>query len=346
MQHHRWLPPLGFLAAVFLLATAPGSVDPPSGGPTTPATPGAAIDLAGGESMEQLAGGESMEQLAGGESAQYLRDDETCLSCHDDMALARSQIHARIESFEVLGRTVGCESCHGPGSLHAEDTDPELITRFSDETCMDCHLTKGVGEWHASTHAMEGVGCADCHTVHVAPREAGYKAPLEACQSCHSDVLAQFQLPSHHPVREGKMDCASCHDVHSANERMLISDLRPNDTCYKCHQHVEGPFIFEHAPVQDDCRNCHVPHGSVANNLLTANQPALCLQCHDFHFHAGYRASEDHEVDVGGFERENPFGTRGMNIAFTTSCTQCHVKVHGSDLPSQSVPGMGRGLTQ
>ena len=50
-------------------------------------------------------------------------------------------------------------------------------------------------------------------------------------------------------------------------------------------------------------------------------------------------------MEVGGFERENPFGARGFNIAFTTSCTQCHIKIHGSDLPSQTVPGMGRGLT-
>ena len=328
MQHHRWLPPLGLLAAVFLLASVPGSVDPPAQGMATPRA----------------------TSLAEGEATHYLRDDETCLSCHDDMALARSQIHARIESFEVLGREVGCESCHGPGSLHADEADPELIGGFAaggsgDDACMNCHLIKGLGEWHASTHAASGVGCADCHSVHAAPGEAAYKAPLDACQSCHADVVAQFQLPSHHPVREGKMDCVSCHDVHSAKERMLISDLRPNDACTSCHQHVEGPFIFEHAPVQEDCRNCHVPHGSVANNLLTANQPTLCLQCHDFHFHAGYRASEDHEVDVGGFERENPVGPRGMNIAFTTSCTQCHIKIHGSDLPSQTVPGMGRGLT-
>ncbi len=336
MQHPRWLLPLGLLAAVFLLASAPGSVESsPSGGTETA---GAATYLAEGESMK------------------YLRDDETCLSCHDDMALARSQIHARIESFEVRGRVqgggiMGCESCHGPGSLHAEETDPELIRSFAEggagnDACMSCHLTKGLSQWHASTHAAEGVGCADCHSVHAEAGDPGFRAPLDACQTCHRDVIAQFQLPSHHPVREGKMDCASCHDVHSAKERMLVSDLRPNDTCFRCHQHVEGPFIFEHAPVQDDCRNCHTPHGSVANNLLTANQPALCLQCHDFHFHSGYRASDNHEVEVGGFERENPFGARGMNIAFATSCTQCHVKVHGSDLPSQTVTSRGRGLIQ
>lgn len=80
--------------------------------------------------------------------------------------------------------------------------------------------------------------------------------------------------------------------------------------------------------------------------MLVANEPMLCLQCHEFHFHAGYRASDSREVDVGGIEFENRNGRRGFNIAFTTKCTQCHARVHGSDLPSQSVPGRGQGLTQ
>jgi len=32
--------------------------------------------------------------------------------------------------------------------------------------------------------------------------------------------------------------------------------------------------------------------------------------------------------------------------AYATKCTQCHAQVHGSDLPSQTVPGQGRALTR
>ena len=281
---------------------------------------------------------------ASAQTGSYVGDDETCLGCHEDQLLSPRQIHSRIRPFEVRGHTVGCEGCHGPGSLHMEETDPEVIGRFAagglgDEACLECHTWKGLPEWHASTHASENVGCSDCHTIHT-PTEAH-----DSCQTCHGDVVALFQLPSHHPVREGKMDCASCHNVHNAREGHLRTALRANDVCYSCHQDKEGPFIFEHAPVQEDCSLCHLPHGAVANNLLTANQPTLCLQCHEYHFHAGYRASEDHEVDIGGFERENPHGPRGMNMAFTTNCTQCHSRIHGSDHPSQAVASGGRGLT-
>ena len=273
--------------------------------------------------------------------------EEMCGMCHDEVAAAMAnQVHMRIKPFEVGGHAVGCQGCHGDGTKHMEEEgDPSYIRTFEDKTqedvdaCLQCHQLKGQGEWHASVHAAEGLTCFDCHTIHT------HTNPRESCRKCHADVASQMQLPSHHPVREGKMSCVSCHDPHAATEAMMRTQGRVNDLCYTCHQDKEGPFIFEHEPVEENCLLCHDPHGTVANNLLTANEPMLCLQCHEFHFHAGL-ASPDGPVDVGGTERENPFGRDSMNVAFTTRCTQCHPKVHGSDLPSQTVPGRGRGLTR
>ena len=278
------------------------------------------------------------------ERHQYI-GDSACTDCHSEYQLPLTQVHARIEAWEVRGHPVGCEGCHGAGSAHLEAMDTESIGRFAaggvgDAACLDCHQVRALPQWHASTHAAEGVGCVDCHSVHTETR------PLDNCVRCHADVEAQMQLPSHHPVREGKMSCVSCHDPHSAQEAQLRIRLRKNDVCTSCHLDKEGPFIFEHEPVQEDCSTCHTPHGSVVDSLLVANEPALCLQCHDLHFHAGYRGSGLAEVDIGGIERENPFGPEGFNMAFTTKCSQCHSRVHGSDLPSQTVSGRGRGLTQ
>jgi len=271
---------------------------------------------------------------------------DLCYACHDQVVTDMAdQIHMRIRAFEVQGRAVGCEGCHGDGTRHAEEAEPSLIRSFRDgadqEVCYSCHKSDHMFDWQASVHALEAVDCLDCHTIHTDTD------PLDTCQTCHQDVVTRFQLPSRHPVREEKMTCVSCHNPHAATEAHLrTGNQRVNDLCFNCHLDKEGPFIFEHEPVEEDCRLCHTPHGSVANNLLIANEPMLCLQCHDFHFHAGYRSSDDEEVEVGGIERENPFGQQGFNIAMTTKCTQCHSRIHGSDLPSQTVPGQGRGLTQ
>jgi DmsE family decaheme c-type cytochrome len=271
--------------------------------------------------------------------------DSPCADCHDEIAVEMAnQIHMRIEPFEVFGRQVGCEGCHGDGTKHMEEGDPSLIRTFSNpaedvSACLDCHSLKNQGEWTASTHAMENITCLDCHAIHQTAN------PLDTCKDCHQQVYAQFALPSHHPVLEGKMGCDSCHNPHAATEYQLNTPMRLNDLCYTCHQGMEGPFVFEHAPVVEDCSLCHVAHGAIPNNLLTANEPTVCLQCHEFHFHAGL-LSPDGEWEVGGTERENPLGEHSFNASFTTKCTQCHSQVHGTDLPSQSTPGAGRGLVR
>lgn len=272
--------------------------------------------------------------------------DVTCGDCHDDVAAAMThQIHMRILPFEVRGRAVGCEGCHGDGTQHMEEGDPALIRTFKDRTaddaaaCLSCHASDGLASWSASTHAAEDVSCLECHSIH------SQQSPLESCNQCHAAVAAEMQLPSHHPVREGRMSCASCHDPHAATEAQLRTEMRVNDLCYTCHQDKEGPFIFEHEPVVEDCRLCHTPHGSVANNLLTANEPMLCYQCHEPHFHAAL-VSPPGTVDVGGTHRENPHGTASMNVAFTTKCSQCHSQIHGTDLPSQALASGGSGLVR
>jgi DmsE family decaheme c-type cytochrome len=274
---------------------------------------------------------------------------QDCADCHDEVAAGMThQVHMRIQPFEAGGRAVGCVGCHGDGTAHMEEGDASLIRTFSEWTdaevavCADCHFQQNgprLAEWHASTHAMEGVYCDSCHGIHE------QRNPLTSCTECHQDVYAQFELPSHHPVREGKMDCISCHNPHRATEAQLDTDMRLNDLCYSCHQSKEGPFIFEHEPVVEDCRLCHMPHGAVADNLLTANEPMLCLQCHEIHFHAGL-LSPDGEIEVGGFERENPAGRFSFNRAYTTNCSQCHSQIHGTDLPSQTLAGQGKGLVR
>lgn len=272
-------------------------------------------------------------------------DPPVCASCHEETVAAMSgSPHLHVRPERVSGHVIGCEGCHGDGNAHAAEGDVSLIRNPEDAldwngVCLECHRKK-LGEWPASRHHAEDVACTDCHRVHE-PR----RAATAGCRSCHQDVVARMQMPSHHPVREGNMSCASCHDVHSNNEAALRTKQRVNDLCYSCHQAVEGPFVFEHQPVQEDCRSCHDPHGSVADGLLVANQPALCLQCHDIHFHAGYLASST-PLEFGGQVRNSPYGAEGFNVGFTTKCTQCHSHIHGTDLPSNSLTSGGRGLTR
>ena len=153
------------------------------------------------------------------------------------------------------------------------------------------------------------------------------------------------------------MTCSSCHEPHGSlngEAGMLRTNERVNDLCFSCHARYQGPFIFQHSPVAESCLECHDPHGTVANNLLTQNEPFLCLQCHEGHFHANREArtvnipAKPGTIDAYTGKTHSITG-RNINDwsrGFLTKCTSCHQSVHGSDSPSQTVVGHGAGLTR
>jgi DmsE family decaheme c-type cytochrome len=323
------------------------------------------------------------------EGATYVGAD-SCYGCHDGMAgemFAASTgeegfahtIHGRLADWEMMGAEQGCEACHGPGSQHVENYgDPSFIIRPAELTsdqssaiCVKCHSDGDLMDYVHSEHALSDVGCVDCHDIHDGEGKFSLKAEdPELCYTCHQEEQAKSHFPSTHPIEEGKMNCSSCHNVHGATGESLNTDERLNDLCLNCHTRYQGPFVFGHAPVEDDCTICHDPHGSVANNLLAQNEPFLCLQCHEGHFHIlregaseaavrelivdkGFDKNEDGFADQKSFtidngdtlvEMANPHGAEGFQMSFGTKCTTCHQVVHGSDFPSQ--PLNGGGLTR
>ena len=146
----------------------------------------------------------------------------------------------------------------------------------------------------------------------------------EACYKCHSEIYGKTNLPSHHPIREGKMVCSDCHDPHGQAEGNLREPTL-NLVCWRCHAEKEGPFVWEHPPVTENCAICHEPHGTVANNLLRQPATFLCLRCHNGH--------------------RGPRGSRNIDevpearAPFYTDCSQCHSQVHGSDHVNQTLSG-------
>jgi DmsE family decaheme c-type cytochrome len=297
---------------------------------------------------------------------------ETCLECHEDFGqnIART-VHGRLSEFQYPGPARDCEACHGPGEAHAESNEPaDIVVPYPDlgpkasEPCLECHQTGHLMNWKHSPHSATDVACVSCHQLHperATPALLSQAAP-DLCFTCHEDQKAQFYLPSHHPLKEGFMTCLSCHNPHSDSFAGVTITESARDLCLTCHMQYQGPFIFDHSPVEEGCELCHNPHGSVANNLLQQNEPFLCLQCHQPHFHAGLKGFEGSYSTQTGYpgnpnvdvwqDYEGYDGLSGishvdaMKRVMLTKCTQCHQTIHGSDLPAQSIPGQGRALTR
>ncbi len=173
----------------------------------------------------------------------------------------------------------------------------EGATYVGSETCQACHENEWK-EFQLSTHqriaipwegAKEVEGCEMCHgpgSLHVDAGDGKHiinpKKDPEGCFTCHMDKKAEFRLPHHHPLNEGKVSCSDCHSAHGEEVRpwsaTSLHDV--NETCFKCHKAQRGPFVWEHEVLREGCTTCHKVHGSVNDKMLIARDSNLCLRCH------------------------------------------------------------------
>ena len=259
---------------------------------------------------------------------------EFCTSCHEgyqeDLA---GTAHGR-SGFGALSSR-GCESCHGPGSLHVED--PEIVenqprifalsAEAQSAVCRACHDGGGQTFWEGGVHETRGLSCLDCHSVHAYESEQAQLNAAdgtEQCYACHQDVRAETWKTSHHPIREGKMSCGDCHNPHGSQTDPMITAASVNDQCYRCHAEKRGPFLWDHPPVRENCAACHTPHGSNHLKLQRTSVPYLCQQCHSNTRHPGTLYDRTTLAD----------GARPSNRDFSRACLNCHAAVHGSNHPS------------
>jgi predicted CXXCH cytochrome family protein len=175
---------------------------------------------------------------------------EGCAECHADIHRDfPTATHAKLQAPGPHAINVGCEACHGPGSLHKETGGAAhtiVNPNQSPETCFKCHLDKR-GEFSLP-----------------------YAHPV--LEGAHRSGLSAGQ----------RVTCSDCHNPHKG--QAIIGGgtalSTEQDTCGKCHVAQRGPFVFEHEAVREGCTTCHRPHGSVNARMLTERNATLCLKCH------------------------------------------------------------------
>jgi DmsE family decaheme c-type cytochrome len=278
---------------------------------------------------------------------------KTCLSCHNDAQV--SPILQSAHGVQGDQRTPfgqhGCESCHGPSPEHvdAPRVAPTTVVfkgplisppAFQNQMCLSCHQSGLRMNWQGSEHANEDLSCTSCHTEHVRKDPVLLKLSQPAkCFTCHFEQRADSYKYSHHPIREGEVVCADCHNPHGSPGPKMLKEVTVNETCYNCHAEKRGPFLWEHLPVRENCLNCHTPHGSNQAKLLVQRPSFLCQDCH---------ANSGHQAALqSGAQLNNPPGSPLPGKIFpptgaiTTNfralargCVNCHSEVHGSNNPS------------
>lgn len=253
---------------------------------------------------------------------------ETCVGCHEKVAV--SGLHTKAADLRTPAGGKGCEACHGPGSKHADDPEKVKPLQFdkvsaaaASAACTSCHSTSSHAFWANSKHDARNVSCVSCHSVHSPKGDPQLKevSQVKLCASCHQAIVNKVQRFNHMPVREDKMACGSCHNVHgSANVKMLKEGTNLVQSCTSCHQEKRGPVLWEHAPVTNSCVTCHDPHGSNNDRMLVAKQPGICQRCH---------VTSRHPPTIyDTFVQQN---SSNANKITGRSCMNCHQQIHGSN---------------
>lgn len=272
--------------------------------------------------------------------AEYV-GSETCQACHEDIYKGlRTNRHWAVESDKKRGWDgKACESCHGPGSKHAESTSAEDIINpakqapnASERNCLKCHSNQptNVGRVQGG-HGRNSIACVSCHSIHKPPAQDVVKGRMarvnSLCAGCHQSTWAQFQKPFRHRLPENAMSCVDCHNPHGSFLPGDVRTVNANEPgCYKCHGDKRGPFVFEHAPVRfDGCQACHEPHGSANPRMLTRHEERfVCLECH-----ANIGAPAVQQTGTLG---NVPPAFHDLRSPRYQKCSTCHIKIHGSNV--------------
>jgi hypothetical protein len=201
-----------------------------------------------------------------------------CLFCHAGRSEPENGNRGRVK---IHAKSIDCERCHGPGSLHVEkqnaSADDSPIDNPSADATSDIDLTI-VNPAHLPRAQNEAI-CAQCHLDTVADVSVrgrsvrdfrpgdwmedyrvhyGLQIPNTAMRVVGH--VEQLQLSSCYRSSE-TLTCTTCHDAHRVLDKQERLDFY-RAKCLDCHS--QQPCGLPEAKrleksAQDDCMTCHMP---------------------------------------------------------------------------------------
>ena len=162
-----------------------------------------------------------------------------CADCHS--TAVRKRYDAPTDTFHTTWSEimVGCEACHGPGSLHAAWADQPAMARPPVENFALLTRTSGL-----SNRELVDL-CAPCHARRAQIADQGvpgtplldrYLPVLLSPGTFYPDGQILDEDYEYHSFIQSKMyannvSCRDCHDVHRAKRRK-----DGNELCTRCHR--------------------------------------------------------------------------------------------------------------
>jgi predicted CXXCH cytochrome family protein len=192
-----------------------------------------------------------------------------CLACH----AGRVEVNnGTVHQLAFQEKAIGCENCHGPGSLHQNRyirqksfpgerdltiVNPAKLSRpLQESICASCHL---------SNPALVAVRGRNPHEFRPGRLLSDYRVHYQFVGGSdrltvvgHVEQLRQSACYQRSPA----LTCVTCHDPHRVeNQKDKTAFFR--EMCLGCHTHQTCKLDMSErfAKADDNCVNCHMPRG-------------------------------------------------------------------------------------
>jgi hypothetical protein len=219
-----------------------------------------------------------------------------CLSCHAGRV---EPMNGTTHQVAIHEQAIGCERCHGPGSLHAERyrdgqkgdggddwtiVNPSKLSRpLLEAVCADCHQSG------AAAVSVRGRSPADFRPGRpITDYRVDYRFDRGAEQMTVVGHMEQLRLSKCYQAAD-TLTCLTCHDPHA---RVLPKDPMAfhRQKCLDCHadRGCSLPMLQRQAK-QDACTTCHMPRGDT-------DIPHVAFTHHRIGKHGGKPAAASNEM--------------------------------------------------
>ncbi len=229
-----------------------------------------------------------------------------CAGCHSTGSDAGSGSWVELN--------IACESCHGPGRVHAEKptvgnivNPARLPVNRSIEVCLSCHQAgKPPGDDYAWPVGYQpGM---DLGTFwHAFKPDKG----RQTAEFWHNGTARKNRVQGNTFVQSvmyhAGLQCTDCHDAHGSRHRsMNVKDAASNGLCLTCHGPTKDPGP-KYTTLSDHTHHAPLSTGS------------RCIECH---------MAKTGENSVEGEARNHTFDFISPAVTIKTrdpnSCNSCH----------------------
>jgi hypothetical protein len=192
---------------------------------------------------------------------------EGCLSCHAGRAEA---VDGSLHRMAIVEAAIGCERCHGPGSLHVarrQTAEPvprpdhtivnpaRLPRELAESICQQCHLRTTavvVARGRTASDFRPGLPLQDFLHAFEADAADGSMTVVGHVEQMHRSRCY---------TASATLTCLTCHDPHNEPQ----PGERPahyRAVCLTCHQPdrcTVAPALRQRESPANDCTHCHMP---------------------------------------------------------------------------------------